>query len=138
MKTIERLKNLEYVRDEHRVHLIVYHLIWSTKRRKPVLIGEIKEECEKLIREKCEQNAWQVLELAVQPEHVHLFVRSYPTIPAYQIIKECKGAVSYVLRNKYKELKKLPCLWTKTYFASTAGNISSETIQQYILAQSKS
>ena len=131
------MNTLEYTRDEYRIHLIVYHLIWCTKRRKPVLIGEIKTKCETLIREKCEQKAWQVLELAVQPEHIHLFVRAFPTIPASEIIKECKGIASYVLRSEYQELKKLPCLWTKTYFASTAGNVSSETIQQYIMAQSK-
>ena len=131
------MNTLEYTRDEHRIHLIVYHLIWCTKRRKQVLVNNIKEECEQLIKEKCEQNAWQVLELAVQPDHVHLFVRAFPTIPAYDIIKECKGITSYVLRNKYKELKKIPCLWTKTYFASTAGNVSSEIIKKYIEAQSK-
>ena len=30
---------MEYQRDEHRVHLIVYHLIWCPKRRKAVLGG---------------------------------------------------------------------------------------------------
>jgi putative transposase len=131
------MSNIDYIRDEHRVHLIIYHLIWCTKRRKPVLVKEIKSDCENLIRNKCEQNAWQVLELAVQPDHVHLFVRAFPTIPAYEIIKNCKGITSYILRNKYKELKKIPCLWTKTYFASTAGKVSSEIIQKYIEAQSK-
>jgi len=130
------MNNLEYTRDEHRVHLIVYHLIWCTKRRKPVLVGKIQTDCDKIIREKCEQYAWQVLELAVQPDHVHLFVRAFPTTPASEIIKQCKGIASYTLRNKYMELRKIPCLWTKTYFASTAGNVSSETIQKYIMAQS--
>jgi putative transposase len=129
------MKTLEYIRDEHRVHLIVYHLIWCTKRRKSVLVNKIKEDCEKLIRDKCEQNAWQVIELAIQPDHVHLFVRSFPTINPYTIIKECKGIASFELRKKYKELKTLPCLWTRTYFASTAGNVSSEIIRKYIEAQ---
>src|SRR5690348_17263655 len=41
--------NMEYQRDEHRVHLIVYHLIWCPKRRKPVLVGEVAAECQALI-----------------------------------------------------------------------------------------
>jgi putative transposase len=45
---------MEYQRDEHRVHLIVYHLVWTPKRRKPVLTGEIAKDCRSLI----EQNAW--------------------------------------------------------------------------------
>ncbi|MBC8509376.1 MAG: transposase [Chloroflexi bacterium] len=32
-------------------------------------------------------------------------------------------------------LKKLPCMWTRSYFVATAGNVSSQTIQQYIAAQ---
>lgn len=126
-----------YIRDEHRVHLIVYHLIWCTKRRKPVLINEIKVDCEKHIKEKCEENAWQILELSVQPEHIHLFVRVFPTTTAYSVVKECKGITSYFLRKKFKELLKLPCMWSKSYFASTAGNVSSEIIRNYILSQSK-
>jgi putative transposase len=39
------------------------------------------------------------------------------------------------LRKKYKQLLKLPSLWTRSYFASTAGNVSAETIQRYIESQ---
>lgn len=128
---------MEYIKDEHRVHLVVYHLIWCPKRRKPVLVGKIKDRCQQIISEKCEQMAWQVLELAIQPDHIHLFVRAFPTTPASDIIKECKGVTSYFLRKEFTELKKLPCMWTRSYFASTAGNVSTETIKKYIEAQSK-
>ena len=32
---------MDYQRDEHRVHLIVYHLIWCPKRRKSVLVDDV-------------------------------------------------------------------------------------------------
>jgi putative transposase len=48
-----------------------------------------------------------------------------------------KGKTSRILRNKFPELLKLPSLWTHSYFVSTAGNISNETIQKYIEMQSK-
>ncbi len=41
---------MEYQRDEHRVHLVVYHLIWCPKRRKKVLCGDVKTHCESLLR----------------------------------------------------------------------------------------
>jgi len=127
---------MEYQRDEHRVHLIVYHLIWCPKRRKPVLVGAVAQDCRTLITEKCVQKGWQILEFAINPDHVHLFVRAWPTDAATDIIKACKGATSRVLRNKHPHLKKLPSLWTRSYFSSTAGNVSAETIQAYIEAQS--
>ena len=128
---------MKYKRDEHRIHLIVYHIIFCPKRRKKVLVGDVKTDCEKLIKEKCKEKDWEILELAIQPDHVHLFIRAWPTNSAADIAKECKGSTSFYLREKYPHLTKLPCLWTRSYFASTAGNVSSKIIQKYIEMQSK-
>lgn len=126
---------MEYQRDEHRVHLIVYHLVWIPKRRKPVLVGEVAADCERFILAICEKSGWKVLRLSIQPDHIHLFVRCWPTTSAAEIIKKCKGVTAHELRKKYKQLLKLPSLWTRSYFASTAGNVSAETIQRYIESQ---
>jgi putative transposase len=56
-------------RDEHRVYLIVYHLIWCPKRRKALLTGKLKEGLVQLIEQKCLEKGWDILELAVQPDH---------------------------------------------------------------------
>ena len=42
---------------------------------------------------------------------------------------------SVQMRPKYPILKCLPSLWTRSCFAATAGNVSSEAIQRYIAAQ---
>ena len=125
----------EYQRDEHRVHLIVYHLIWCPRRRKAVLKGVIAERCKHLIEEKCLLKGWTLLTLAIQPDHIHLFVRCYPVDSASGVVKECKGNTAFYLRKEFPELKKLPSLWTRSYFASTAGNVSQEVIQRSIDAQ---
>lgn len=76
-----------------------------------------------------------MIELAIQPDPVHLFVETFPTTPASEVVKPCKGVTSHELREKYPFLKKLPSLRTRSYFAATAGNVSAETIQRYIEAQ---
>jgi putative transposase len=124
-----------YQRDEHRVHLIVYHLIFCPKRRKPVLTAGIAQDCDSLIRQKCAEKSWEVVQLAIQPDHVHLFVRVFPTNSAAEVVKEVKGLTSHDLREKYPVLKRLPSLWTRSYFAATAGNVSEESIRRYIEAQ---
>jgi putative transposase len=127
---------MDYQRDEHRVHLIVYHLVWTPKRRKAILIGQVAKDCKALIERKCSERAWKILELAVQPDHLHLCVQVFPSDSAAEVVKECKGITSHELRAKYPDLKsKLPSLWTRSYFAATAGNVSSATIQRYIEAQ---
>jgi len=98
-------------------------------------VNAIAVECRQLIEQKAQEKGWQIIELAIQPDHIHLFVRVWPTDSAAEVVKECKGVTSRVLRHKFTQLKKLPSLWTRSYFASTARNISSETIQRYIAAQ---
>ena len=46
---MQNTDKLEYQRDEHRVHLIVYHLIWCPRRRKAVLVGEIAKRARQII-----------------------------------------------------------------------------------------
>jgi len=120
--------DINYQRDEQRVYLIVYHIVWTPKRRKAVLTGTIAADCQALIEKKCTEKSWEILELAIQPDHVYLYVQAWPTTSAAEIVKECKRITSHELRKKYPILKRLPSLWTRSYFAATAGNVSSDAI----------
>jgi putative transposase len=74
--------------------------------------------------------------LAIQPDHIHVFVRVWPSDSAADVVKALKGVTSFFLRKEFRVVtSKLPSLWTRSYFASTAGNDSKETIQHYIEAQ---
>lgn len=123
---------MEYQRDEHRVHLIVYHLIFCSKRRRKVLVKDVAKECRAIIQEVCATRGWEILELAIKPEHIHLFVRVRPTDSAADVVNAVKGRTSHDLRAKYSHLLKMPSLWTRSYFSSSAGNIAAEIIQKYI------
>jgi putative transposase len=124
-------------RDEHRVHLILDHLLGRPRRRKPVLLGPVAARCQELIEGKCADKGWEVLALAIQPDHIPLCVRVWPSDSAAEVVKECKGVTSLHLRTEFSHLLKLPSTWTRSYFASTAGNVSQETIQRYIAAQAR-
>jgi putative transposase len=114
----------------------VSHLIWCPRRRKSILVGKIKERCQQLIQAKCKDQGWLILSLAIQPDHIHVFVRVWPANSAADVVKQLKGVTSLHLRKEFQEVtSKLPSLWTRSYFASTAGHVSKETIQRYIDAQ---
>jgi putative transposase len=70
-------------------------------------------------------------------DHLHLFVSTYPQLEIHKLVKALKGRSSNQLRKEFPELRKLPCMWTRSYFVSTTGNVSSETIQKYIENQTK-
>ncbi len=72
------------------------------------------------------------------PDYIHLFVRVRPTKSAADVVNAVKGRTSHDLREKHPHLLRLPSLWTRSYVASTASNISADTIdtiQGYIDAQ---
>ena len=128
---------MEYKHSRNKVFLINYHLIWCPKRRKKVLVGEIKTRLEQIINEVAKEKNVEILALEIMPDHLHLFVSSHPNILVHNLIKAFKGRSSNILRKEYPELLKLPSLWTHSYFISTAGKVSSETIQKYIETQNK-
>jgi putative transposase len=128
---------MDYTHEQHTVHLIVYHIIWCPKRRRRVLIGKVAERLEQLIREVAHENAWEVLTLAIQPDHVHLFLRANPYTLPTDIARLIKGRSSHMLREEFAHLKRMPSLWTRSTFYSTVGNVSAEIIDQYIERQSK-
>lgn len=127
---------MDYQHDRYSVHLVVYHLIWCPKRRRRMLVGPVQKRLEQIIREVTTEHSWQLLGLAIQPDPVHLFVRTDPfTLPS-DLPRLLKGRSSRLLHQEFAHLRKLPTLWTHSYFLSTAGNVSSEKIQRYSERQS--
>jgi putative transposase len=128
---------MEYAHEGHTVHLVVYHIIWCPKRRRKVLVGPIRTRLEQIVREVAAEHEWTVIELAIQPDHVHLFVRADPNTVPSDIPRRIKGRSSRYLRDEFPQLRKLPSLWTRSFFLSTAGNVSQGTIRKYVERQSK-
>lgn len=128
---------MAYQRSKHHVFLNNYHLIWCSKRRKPVLKGIIKSRFIQITEKVAQENKWKILALEVQPDHIHLSISTPPTIPAHKVQNAIKSRTSNILRKEFPELLRLPSLWARSYFSSTAGNVSSEVIRNYIEEQSK-
>jgi putative transposase len=88
-----------------------------------------------LIEGKCTEQGWHIHALTIQPDHLHLFVQVWPSDSAAEVVKVCKGVTSFHLRKEFPQLLRLPSMWTRSYFASTAENVSQDTIQRYLAAQ---
>ena len=128
---------MEYQHAATKVFLINYHIVFCPKRRRKILTGHIKERLENIIFEVVSEMNWKILALEVMPDHVHLFISVEPNTSPNSVVKAFKGRSSRYLREEFPELLKLPSLWTRSYFISTAGNVSADTIQRYIENQTK-
>jgi putative transposase len=126
-------------RTRHATYNIHYHFVFCPKYRRPVLGRDVAKRLEELIREKAAELGGEVMNLTIQPDHVHLFCTFPPTIAPYQIMHGIKDYTAFVLRNDFPWLKsRLPSLWTRSYYVGTAGQVSVETIQHYLDEQKRS
>ena len=117
-----------------------YHLVFVPKYRKRVLEGKVAARLEQLLRQACEVNRWNLEELAIQPDHVHLLVQIQPKWRVSDVVQKFKGGTSRILRSEFPELAKFlwgVSLWADGYFAATVGVVEGSVITEYIRAQQR-
>ena len=116
--------------------MLNYHFVWTVRRRKKLLTGSLDARAKELIREAVSNIEGEVIALETHYDHVHLFVNALPKLAPAQIMYRVKGYSAHALRKEYPWLKtKMPSLWTRSYFVSTAGNVSGDTIKRYVKEQ---
>ena len=64
----------KYWSGSHTKHKLMYHLVWIPKYRKRVLKGAVAKRIEELLRQCAEVNEWEIDELNVQQDHIHMLV----------------------------------------------------------------
>ena len=125
-----------YISSNTSVHFMNYHFVWCPKYRRKLITGNIEIRLKEIIMGVAQENNWEIIALETMPDHVHLFIKTDPTIAPNSVIAKVKGRTSRLLRSEFPELKsRLPSLWTRSYFVSTDGHVSSETIKKYVEGQ---
>jgi putative transposase len=110
-----------------------YHVVFCPKYRRKVLTEEIAARLSHIIEEVCSEHEAAILRLEVMPDHVHLLVECDPQFGIHRLVRLIKGRSSRFLRQEFPVLKrKLPTLWTNSYFVSTLGGAPLSVIKQYI------
>jgi putative transposase len=116
----------------HAIYNINYHLVWCPKYRKPVLIGKVKDIVGKTIKEACAQRGWELMNISIQPDHLHVFLSVPPIFSPMFVVKVLKGATAIRAIKIHRFAQKF---WSPSYYVGTAGTVTEQTIQRYIQEQ---
>jgi putative transposase len=122
----------EYTHSNHSVGMATVHLVWVPKRRKSVLVGDIKLRLSAILWEVAVERGWSIRALEIAPDHVHVNVEHEPSVAIHQVVRAFKGRSSRLLRMEFSSLLRLPTLWTHSYFYDTTGKVGTAKIQAYI------
>lgn len=80
---------------------------------------------------------WEIEELGVEPDHVHVYISTEPTDKPTDVVKRLKEESSKALGKQYPYLKnKKGAVWGRGYFMTTVNDrTTSEQIKRYIRNQ---
>ena len=102
------------------------------------MIGATKEAAEVGIRAICGYTGCEVVELNVQPDHVHLVVMIPPKVSVSELCGRLKGQTAMKLFHQFRQLKKKPYwgnhFWAKGYCVDTVG-LDADMIRKYVRYQ---
>jgi len=130
----------EYRHGSHSVFAIHLHLVWITKYRKPVLVGDVALQTRELLREICRLESAEIIKGHISKDHVHLFVSIPPKVTISRLVQRLKGKSSNKLLNSFASLRRQYWgrhLWARGYFCCSSGNITDEVIKAYIEQQNR-
>ena len=123
----------DFKSNRHVLYSCKYHIVFCPKYRRKVLVGDVEKRLKEIIDQVVQEQACEVLELEVMPDHVHLLCEVDPQFGVHKFVKRIKGRSSRLLRQEFPQLKsRLPTLWTHSYFVSTVGGAPIAIMKQYI------
>ena len=129
-----------FKRLSHTIYECKYHIVFCPKYRYRIFKDGVEEYTQQEIYRLCRQkDGVEVLELNVQPEHVHLVVWIPPKYAVSAFMGYLKGKLALRLFQKYEHLGRRYWgrhLWSRGYCVSTVG-VDEEEIREYVKWQEK-
>lgn len=129
-----------YDNGRHSVTKLVVHLVFTTKYRRKLLTGDMIDALRASIVSACQKLECDLIEFSGESEHVHLLVQFPPKLSVSVLVNNLKSISSRQVRLQFPELKrqsKGSALWSRSYFACSAGGATLDVLKEYIENQDK-
>jgi putative transposase len=124
---------MKYKSNNNVVYSCKYHVVWCPKYRRKVLVDGVDKRLKEIAQAVAGEMRFEIIEMEVMPDHVHMLVEVDPQLGIHKAVKRIKGRSSHDLREEFPWLKRrLPSLWTNSYFVSTVGGAPLAIVKQYI------
>jgi putative transposase len=124
---------MKYKSNNNVVYSCKYHVVWCPKYRRKVLVDGVDKRLKEIAQAVAEEMHFEIIEMEVMPDHVHMLVEVDPRLGIHKAVKRIKGRSSHDLREEFPWLKRrLPSLWTNSYFVSTVGGAPLAIVKRYI------
>lgn len=114
---------------------LTYHVVFTPKYRRPIFNETfVKKACDMLFRQIAEKYGFEIIELEIMPDHVHMFVAVGPNESISRVVQLFKGISARRLFQRFPELARYSRkhIWSAGKFYRSVGNVTADTIRHYI------
>ena len=112
---------------------LVYHLVWATRDRQPLISPEVGACLLPYIKQKCRQLGYALHAAECVEDHVHLLLTLKPTDAVADVVKRLKGSSSHFINNEAGSGQVL--YWQRGYGALTLRKKDIPFVREYIERQ---
>ena len=102
------------------------------------MVGAIKKRLEGMIRFCAQVNEFEVMEINIQPDHVHLILSCKPSYSPSEVMQLIKGGTSKKLKELYPDSPETiwtNSFWSDGYFVGTVGQRDLNSVINYVRNQ---
>lgn len=127
-----------YLRKRHSVTKLVVHLIFTTKYRRKLFDGYMIGQLREAFESACEKLECDLVEMDGETDHVHLIISYPPKLAVSILVNNLKSVSSRrirILNTHLPRQSKSGVLWSRSYFACSAGGATIETLREYVQSQ---
>ena len=112
---------------------LIYHFVWATKNREPLITPEVEARLWPYIGAKCKELGYVLLAVGGIEDHTHVLIELLPTMLVADVAKNLKGASSHYI-NKESGLP-ATLYWQDGYGVITLRKAEVPRVARYIQTQ---
>jgi len=127
---------MRFRKSTHSVYNTQYHIVWTPRYRRKILVKGIKEYLEKLFKNMDEiDEDIEVRKVNVQVDHVHMVIVIPPRVSVASVVRYMKSLSGKKLKERFDFMKKAIYgrggIWSRGYCVSTVG-LNEKAIMDYV------
>jgi putative transposase len=112
-------------------HRILYHIVWVTRDRAPLIDADTAEFLCRTIRKLAKEHRAIILEIGMVATHIHILLRAHPLAELPKMIGRMKGVTSRLA--KVEEIAMLA--WADGYDIESVSPGDDTKLRHYLRAQ---
>jgi putative transposase len=128
----------DYLRKRHSVSKLVIHLVFTTKYRRKLFNGDMIKQLRDSFLSACEKLECELIEMDGECDHVHLLIAYPPKLAVSIMVNNLKSVSSRQIRILNTHIPRQgqhSAIWSRSYFACSAGGATIETLKEYVQSQ---